>query len=59
VTCDVGAVFVFTKDDDLNVFVSLDDAAKWVEAIDVDDGEYPSRWTVGSPTQEPELSQYA
>jgi len=46
VACDVGAVFVFTKDDDLNVFVSLDDAAGWMEAIDVDDGEYPALFTL-------------
>lgn len=46
VRSDVGAVFVLTRDDDLMVFVSLDDAAGWMEAIDVDDGEYPALFTL-------------
>lgn len=39
------AVFVFTADDDLLVFTSLDEAASWMEAPFVDDGEYPAIYT--------------
>ena len=34
------AVFVFERDGDLHVFPSLRAAAGWLEAIDVDAGEY-------------------
>ena len=36
----VPAVFVFERDGDLHVFPSLRAAAAWLEAIDVDAGEY-------------------
>ncbi|MDQ3465221.1 MAG: hypothetical protein M3500_11110 [Actinomycetota bacterium] len=34
------AVFVFDSDGDLNVFPSLETASGWMEAVDVDNGEY-------------------
>ncbi len=34
------AVFIFDRDGDLNVFPSLRDAAGWLEAVDVEAGEY-------------------
>lgn len=40
----MGAVFVFDTSGDLNVFASLGDAAGWMEAIDVDDGEYAAAY---------------
>lgn len=36
----MAAVFVFDNDGDLNVFPSLLAAAGWLEAVDVDAGEY-------------------
>lgn len=36
------AVFVFDRDGDLNVFPSLKVASGWLEAVDVDGGEYPA-----------------
>ena len=33
-------VFVITRDGDVHLFKSLDEAASWVEAVDVLDGEY-------------------
>ncbi len=38
-TCG-GAVFAFDRDGDLAVFASVDEAADWLEATDVEDGEY-------------------
>lgn len=38
----VPAVFLFDRQGDLNVFASMSDAAGWMEAMDVEDGEYPS-----------------
>ena len=35
----VPAVFLFERQGDLNVFASVSDAAGWMEAIDVEDGE--------------------
>ena len=39
------AIFVFTADQDLLVFLSSDDAAGYMEAIDVEAGEYPAIYT--------------
>jgi hypothetical protein len=36
----VPAVFVFDCEGDLNVFPSLETASGWIEAVDVDNGEY-------------------
>jgi hypothetical protein len=41
-----GAVFVFTQDGDLTVFASVDEAAEWLEATDVADGEYDALFTM-------------
>jgi hypothetical protein len=38
----VPAVFVFDREGDLNVFPSLRAASGWLEAVDVDGGEYPA-----------------
>lgn len=35
-----GAVFLFDRDKDLNVFATQAQAEGWMEAIDVEDGEY-------------------
>jgi hypothetical protein len=42
VSHNVRVVFVFSRDEELIVFPSLKDAAGWMEAIDVDHGEYPA-----------------
>lgn len=34
-------VFVFDRGKDVNVFLSVSDAVDWIEAVDVDEGEYP------------------
>ncbi|MBC9819701.1 hypothetical protein [Terrabacter sp. MAHUQ-38] len=39
------AIFVFTADNDLLIFTGLDEASSWMEAVDVDDGEYPAIYT--------------
>lgn len=36
----MSAVFVFDAEGDLSVFASIDAAAGWMEAVDVDAGEY-------------------
>ena len=36
----MAAVFVFDRDGDLNVFASLQHAAGWLEAVDVEEDEY-------------------
>ena len=36
----MAAVFVFARDGDLNVFASLQHAAGWMEAVDVEEDEY-------------------
>ncbi|GAA2780252.1 hypothetical protein GCM10010441_01160 [Kitasatospora paracochleata] len=38
-------VFVFDQDNDLTVFTSIEAAAGWMEAIDVDEGEYTAAFT--------------
>ena len=34
------AVLLFTQDDDVHVFASVPMAARWMEAVDVEEGEY-------------------
>ncbi|CAM5510938.1 hypothetical protein [Streptomyces aurantiogriseus] len=38
-------VLVFDRTDDLLVFESFVHAANWLEAIDIDEGEYPAAYT--------------
>jgi len=40
----VNGVFVFDTSGDLNVFASVDHAAGWLEAVDVDLGEYAAAY---------------
>ncbi len=40
----MSAVFVFDTSGDMNVFASEDHAAGWMEAIDVDEGEYAAAY---------------
>ncbi|MFJ7152374.1 hypothetical protein ACIQVT_29980 [Streptomyces sp. NPDC100445] len=39
------AVLVFDRDEDLFVFASFIDATNWIEAIDVDAGEYTAAYS--------------
>lgn len=45
-TSEAGAVFAFTQEGDAMVFTSLADAASYMEAIDVEDGEYAALFLI-------------
>ena len=40
----MSAVFAFDTNGDVYVFASEDHAAGWIEAVDVDDGEYAAAY---------------
>ncbi|WP_405021276.1 hypothetical protein OHV05_34595 [Kitasatospora sp. NBC_00070] len=42
----IGVVFVFDQEEDAMVFTSMTDAACWMEAVDVEAGEYTAAFTV-------------
>ena len=50
VVSDMPAVLVFTRDGDVMVFESPEQAAEWMEAVDVDAGEYPAVFAVDGRT---------
>lgn len=45
-TEDPRGIFVFTREGDLLAFPSLSEAAAYMEAIDVANGEYPALFTI-------------
>lgn len=45
-TPDLRAVFVFDRDGEMQVFPSLKQAADYMEAVDVNDGEYEALYTL-------------
>ena len=45
-TPDLRAVFVFDRDGEMQVFPSLEQAADYMEAVDVNDGEYEALYTL-------------
>lgn len=49
--------FVLTKDGDVLVFDSVDGASSYVEAVDVEDGEYESFFTVDGQPLTPKIER--